>query len=74
MSDATPLTPTELQLRIKIEELYANGVSAVCNHGLGADEIALIDTPEHGGSAAHTYGDSDIDEVLHLFHLSLIHI
>ena len=62
--------PSELlNRRVAVEEIYANGLSHASNHGLDTAELAFINMPEHGGTKAHVYGDSSVDQVLHLFRM-----
>ena len=63
------LTPAEVTVRARLEEIYARGMTRACNFGLGAAELQYLSTPEHGGLNAAVYGDSDVEQVLHLFRL-----
>ena len=60
--------------RIAIETIYAMGPSSMCNHGLGAAELAFMSRSEIGGKTAHVYGDSEMDILVQLLELMRGHL
>ena len=54
--------------RILLEEIYEDlGPTATNFQGLSAEDLALLTSQHHGGKAAHVYGDTDGDLLVHLF-------
>jgi hypothetical protein len=68
-SAARSLGTEAVRTRVAVEEIYAKDLTRTCNHGLDSEELAFLNKPEHGGDQSHVYGDSDAEQVLHLFRL-----
>ena len=51
-----------------IHEIFeSGGITATCFSGLDKDELAFVNRSDHGGEAAHVYGDTDMRLVTELF-------
>lgn len=69
MTLATP-DPSSESTHAAIHEIFdGSGITATCFSGLGHDELAFVNRSDHGGEAAHVYGDTDVRLVTQLFEL-----